>query len=248
MKKNASAFTLIELLTVIAIIGILAAILIPVVSKVREQARLSNCVSNVRQWGIAALAHADDNQGLIPWDGGTGTNPNNMELHEGTLPWFNALPPYVGSLPMHELAARNAVPQLGDGSIFVCPSAQPNDSGTPGWLCYGPNYLLSFRGSAGNRLSITSVDGVPNPSLLVLFGETTNFSPDSDGFVALNSAPQHLGARGVDRTRHNLRSPVVFFDGHVETFTSDELWEQSRGTTNPNLLKRVRWNSHPMFQ
>ena len=61
-----NAFTLIELLTVIAIIGILAAILIPVVSSVRESARASKCVSNLRQIGMAFHAFAADNQDRFP--------------------------------------------------------------------------------------------------------------------------------------------------------------------------------------
>lgn len=56
-----SAFTLIELLTVIAIIGILAAILIPVVGSVRESARRAACQSNLRQMGAAVHAYLADN-------------------------------------------------------------------------------------------------------------------------------------------------------------------------------------------
>lgn len=59
-KSRASAFTLIELLTVIAIIGILASILIPVVGKVREHAHRAQCGSNMRQVGLAALAYESE--------------------------------------------------------------------------------------------------------------------------------------------------------------------------------------------
>jgi general secretion pathway protein G len=59
-------FTLIELLTVIAIIGILAAIIIPVVGSVRKAAQASNCISNLRQIGVAMQLYARDNRNLLP--------------------------------------------------------------------------------------------------------------------------------------------------------------------------------------
>jgi prepilin-type N-terminal cleavage/methylation domain-containing protein len=60
------AFTLIELLTVIAIIGILAAILIPTVSKVRESARMTQTLSNLRQIGTAISLHVNDHRDALP--------------------------------------------------------------------------------------------------------------------------------------------------------------------------------------
>jgi prepilin-type N-terminal cleavage/methylation domain-containing protein/prepilin-type processing-associated H-X9-DG protein len=61
MKKR--GFTLIELLVVIAIIGILAAILLPAVNAVRAQARSTVCKNNLRQIGIALLAHSNTSPG-----------------------------------------------------------------------------------------------------------------------------------------------------------------------------------------
>lgn len=64
--KKTVAFTLIELLTVIAIIGILAAILIPVVGAGRERARRAACMSNLRQIGVAAHLYAMENDDRLP--------------------------------------------------------------------------------------------------------------------------------------------------------------------------------------
>lgn len=63
---RAAAFTLVELLTVIAIIAVLAAILIPTVGTVRGTARKSACATNLRQIALATLSYAGDNRGQLP--------------------------------------------------------------------------------------------------------------------------------------------------------------------------------------
>ena len=64
--KNKKGFTLIELLVVIAIIAILAAMLLPALARAREQARRANCISNLKQFGLACHMYAQDYEERFP--------------------------------------------------------------------------------------------------------------------------------------------------------------------------------------
>jgi prepilin-type N-terminal cleavage/methylation domain-containing protein/prepilin-type processing-associated H-X9-DG protein len=73
-------FTLFELLGVIAIIGILAAILLPALARSRESARRASCLANVVQLGMALRMYADEHERTFPWSGGGGNADALLEL------------------------------------------------------------------------------------------------------------------------------------------------------------------------
>jgi prepilin-type N-terminal cleavage/methylation domain-containing protein/prepilin-type processing-associated H-X9-DG protein len=66
MNSSRRAFTLTEILVVIAVVGLLAAILFPVLNRVRANSRTSTCSSNLRQIGVALSLYRTDNSGLYP--------------------------------------------------------------------------------------------------------------------------------------------------------------------------------------
>ena len=76
-------FTLIELLVVLMIIGALTAILVPTLSRAKENAKKTKCLSNVRQLQIALQLYADSNDGRVP----------SREYEEGAV-WVDRLEPY----------------------------------------------------------------------------------------------------------------------------------------------------------
>src|SRR5688500_2871501 len=65
-RRPVCAFTLVELLVVIGIIAVLIGIMLPVLSKARAQANRAECLSNIRQLGVAVLMYCNDNDGWFP--------------------------------------------------------------------------------------------------------------------------------------------------------------------------------------
>ncbi len=90
MEKS-RGFTLIELLVVIAIIALLMAILMPALNRVKKQAKVVVCQSNLKQWGAIWLMYADDHEGYFS----SGMHMYAHNLYEGCRSqWIGALEPY----------------------------------------------------------------------------------------------------------------------------------------------------------
>jgi prepilin-type N-terminal cleavage/methylation domain-containing protein/prepilin-type processing-associated H-X9-DG protein len=105
MRRTRRAFTLVELLVVIAIIAILAALLLPSLSQAKESSRRSGCASNLRQIILAALMYAEEQEDRFPAQNGDGL-PVRAVGGDGRN-YYDLLMPYVNT-----------------PRVWLCPSAQ----------------------------------------------------------------------------------------------------------------------------
>lgn len=246
-SDHSKAFTLIELLAVIAIIGILVALLLPAVQAVREAARKTSCKNNLHQIGIALHSYHDVHNslptGCIEW-----RNWNSPPTHR-QFAWSALLLPFIEqqnlhdqidwSLPFDAPENRPAAETMVD--TYICPS-ETTDSITPGHITYG--------GIFGERiLHSTPDDGV------FLYERSIRFRDVTDGLTNTLAVAEDVGgpdkqwingrnvfvvAHGINdptawvgdneiRSRHDGGAMVLFADGRA-TFLPDSTDRQLLGS------------------
>lgn len=246
------AFTLVELLVVILIVGILAALLLPALAKAKQSAISIKCRSNLRQVGLALAMYVGD-MGMYPY----WRNPDTGEASvPGDAQWPQLLAPYLQRTKATPGApTANAAKAAADAeTVFRCPIPGPQIPGSSeilrneyGYNLYGLAWTSYARAPRDSYLGLWGVAGDPqrptkegdvrSPADMIAFGDgTANLKRGQPGafggsLFRTEQPVLYVGDETHFRTmldfarkRHGGRVNVNFCDGHVENGTLKRLF------------------------
>lgn len=147
-------FTLVELLVTMAVVALLTALLLPLMTTVKEAARSARCLGQVRQFVIGSLAYAEDHRGFLP---------ANYAPGAGTNRWSDRIAPYL----VEDKNVNHVVDgQTRQKGIFRCPSINSlplREDQLEAWMI--ANYTV-FRMASSNYVMVENLDSVDfNPRL-----------------------------------------------------------------------------------
>lgn len=235
------AFTLVELLVVIAVVGILGALLLPALSQGKAAARRIQCVDNLRQLGLAARMYWEDN------DDFTFRYQTGM-TNGGRLYWFGWLKPGAEGQRDFDPSMGALYPYLLNSGVEICPSLDYSHA----------SYKLKARGAAygyGYNLNLgrqpISTSRITRPSDTVLFADAAQVndfqapaSPDNpmiEEFYYVDA--DDGGGYPNAHFRHQKQANAAFADGHVDRekpvpdSIDPRLPKQMIGWLRPEILK-----------
>jgi prepilin-type N-terminal cleavage/methylation domain-containing protein len=258
--KRENGFTLIELLVVIAIIAILAAILFPVFAQVREKARQTSCLSNLKQLGTGMLMYAADHDGFFPPV--VGRQPRETLAYEWS--WLHHIEPYLKNLGVFidpSSSARSVDWRQNEDilhSYGYAPSARV--SGFPALEvggAFGTALWEGIGGFYGGELGRFKVEvpsygetQIARPTDTILICDHVRFDWGFRENVVYYPSPRHIREADIELP-NGQRAPQglinsVFVDGHARALKHQLFLEIRRDYTNRIRGQRaVYWHFWP---
>jgi prepilin-type N-terminal cleavage/methylation domain-containing protein/prepilin-type processing-associated H-X9-DG protein len=210
------AFTLAELLVVIAVIGVLAGLLLPVLGRARESARGAACLNNLRQWGLATYLYIADHDGYLPRDGAP--TPTASSTNYG---WYIQLPKQLKLPRYHEMEWRTNASVEPGRSVWICPSNRRRSNGN-NLFHYCLNEQVNGTGPTSRQVQIETIN---RPALAIWLFDSKNL-------------PAVGRWNFVHTNLHRDGAQFTFLDGHAAWFRNTAYWDfaSNKGrTNNPNL-------------
>ncbi|MBC8134872.1 MAG: DUF1559 domain-containing protein [Fibrella sp.] len=214
------AFTLIELLIVIAIIAILAAILFPVFAQAREKARQSSCLSNLKQLSVAHLMYTQDYDETFVTSWARGFPGDFNFFVQPYLKSLAVLHCPSRAISMEDAAAACAV-DTGYGSWSLKPGERDNPTGEPEVWGYGFNNGITWNDNTGLTQAATEDAAGANTTVNVVVGGIT---------VATTIHP-----------RPQLGLPFASVAAPATTFMLGDTNELPRQSIQLNALRPLNW-------
>ena len=183
------AFTLIELLVVMGIIGILAGIILPAMHAAREKARTANCVSNLKQIGLALQQYTNDFDGFLP---------HEDDKFPANSCWFYLIDPYLETRGLDDVEINE---------VKLCPGVRKSKVSRP--ESYRMNSRLTISDDPRSH-TFRHLDTIPKPSATVcIFDARTRNNP------TLKFKGNH---RDFSK-RHQEGGNILFVDSHVKWYS-----------------------------